>query len=158
MPTVARNWRIAVHEAGHCVAARLLRLPRCGAASVVEPHAGAVFAADCGVASICALMAGGCAETVLFGDHDRDGNRIDRERVQERLQRLGYDDGGQALWRYTLDVLRPYRTPLVRLAIELKRARALDGDTLDALVAHYLRLHAPPRRRRGPLISSQHGI
>jgi hypothetical protein len=54
-----RIMRISAHEAGHCVAARLLRLPNCGGASVVEPHAGAVFAADHGAASICALLAGG---------------------------------------------------------------------------------------------------
>jgi hypothetical protein len=37
-----RGWRIAVHESGHCVAARLLKL-RCGGACFVEPFA----EADC---------------------------------------------------------------------------------------------------------------
>jgi hypothetical protein len=37
-------------------------------------------------------------------------------------------------------------------AIELKRARVLDGGEIDALVLRYRRWHAPPRRRRGRLV------
>jgi hypothetical protein len=65
------------------------------------------------------------------------GNRVDRERAAQRLARLGYRDGGQALWSYTLDVLRPQRPLLTFLAIKLKRARVLDGAAIDAIVSRH---------------------
>jgi hypothetical protein len=63
-----RDWRIAVHEAGHVVVARVLGLPGCGEASVIEPNAHAVFCLDHGPPSICALFAGAAAEIELIGE------------------------------------------------------------------------------------------
>jgi hypothetical protein len=37
-------------------------------------------------------MAGAAAETVLFGDFDRDGVRIDEEHWTQRIERHGCDD------------------------------------------------------------------
>jgi hypothetical protein len=56
-------WRIAIHEAGHSVAARLMGLP-CGAASIVAPDPHAMFARNCGAESIVALMAGAISEAL----------------------------------------------------------------------------------------------
>jgi hypothetical protein len=120
--TVAREWRIAIHEAGHCVAARLMRLPRCGGATIIEPHARAAFPTNCGPASICALLAGGIAETIMLGDYDRGGSKCDWERARERLERCGYADGGGALWVYTINLLCPHLSLLKRVAIKLRRA------------------------------------
>jgi hypothetical protein len=133
MESVARDWRIAVHEAGHCVAARLMRLPRCGGASIIEPHARADFPTNCGAASICALLAGACAETIMFGDFDRGGSEADWERARQRLARCGYADG-EALWDFTIDLLRPHLSLLRRVAIKLRRAQVLDGGEIDRVV------------------------
>ena len=35
------------------------------------------------------------------------------------MERLGYDDGGAALWAYTAELLAPYEGLIVRLATEL---------------------------------------
>jgi hypothetical protein len=108
------------------------------------PHgtadAQAYFPSDHGLRSVMAMMAGSCAETILFGDHDRDGGSVDRQRARNRLRALGYGDGAEAgLRAHTLDRLRPCRTAIIRLAIELKRARALDGPTIDRLVDRFCR-------------------
>jgi hypothetical protein len=133
--SVARHWRIAIHEAGHAVAARLLRLPRCGAATIIEPHAQAAFPTNCGPPSICALMAGAAAETIMLGDYDRGGSKYDWEHARERLERCGYADGGEALWwAYTINLLRPHLSLLTRVAIRLKRAQVLDGGEIDRVV------------------------
>src|SRR5580704_4275312 len=81
------HWRIAVHESGHAVCARLLGLPSGGAS--IEPDAYAEFARDCGAASICALMAGAVAEGVVLGGYDSVGLKEDWRRASERLRRLG---------------------------------------------------------------------
>lgn len=127
-----RAARISVHEAGHCVAARLLGLSA-GEASIIEPGAHAVFDCDCGAPSIVALLAGSVAESLAFGDYDAHGGSVDWRNAWERLEHLGYEDG-QALWDYTHDLLRPY-TGLVKLvAAKLERARLLDGGELDRLI------------------------
>jgi hypothetical protein len=131
--SVAREWRIAIHESGHAVAARLLRLPRCGGASIIEPHARADFPTNCGPASILALLAGGCAESIMLGAFDRDGSRCDRERARERLAQCGGTD--EALWwTYTINLLRPHLSLLTRVALTLRRAQVLDGSEIDRVV------------------------
>ena len=50
IPFMTDPWRVAVHEARHAVAGRLMGL-RCGAAIIVEPFAKAVFDCDCGEGS-----------------------------------------------------------------------------------------------------------
>jgi hypothetical protein len=132
MQSVARDWRIAIHEAGHLVAARLLWLPGCGGASIIEPHAHADFPANCGPPSICALMGGACAETIMLGDYDRVGVTSDSARIRERLARYGADGG--ELWHYTTNLLRPQRGLLTRVAIKLRRAQVLDGGEIDRIV------------------------
>ena len=103
--------RISIHEAGHVFVARKLRLPGCGGASVVLDNPHAVFPIDHGAASVCALMAGHAAEFVAFdGDCDASGCAVDRERWLERLDRLGYDDGGAALWDHTAALVRQNRS------------------------------------------------
>jgi hypothetical protein len=69
---MADRWRVAVHEAGHYVAARLMGLPY-GGASVVEPDPHAMFARDCGVHSVVALMAGAISEALVIGGYDSVG-------------------------------------------------------------------------------------
>jgi hypothetical protein len=44
---------------------------------------------NCGPASICALMAGGCAETIMLGDYDL------LTRVAIKLKRAQVLDGGE---------------------------------------------------------------
>jgi hypothetical protein len=140
--TEDRIRRVAIHEAAHATCARLLRLPNCGEASVEEPHAHAKFSCDHGARSIAALMAGSAGEVVLFGDYDRAGGRVDWERIHKRLDRLGYTDGGEALWTYTTNLLQRQAPLLTFLAHKLKRARVLDGGEIDRIVA----LHRWPDR------------
>jgi hypothetical protein len=55
-----RTWRISVHEAGHAVVARLLRLPGCGEASIVEPDGGAYFSINHGAGERLCVDGGRC--------------------------------------------------------------------------------------------------
>src|SRR5262249_44829583 len=127
LPTPPLAHRVAVHEAGHAVASRLLRLPS-GAAFLAPPHV--EFAIDQGAASVCALMAGAIGEILHFGDYDRTGITVDWQRACARLG----DSDGRALWDYTLDLLRPHAGLVKYVAVRLERARSLDGATLDAIV------------------------
>jgi hypothetical protein len=127
------RWRVAIHEAGHCVAARLMGLP-CGSASIVEPDPHAMFARDCGAESIVALMAGAISEALVLGDYDDVGVEVDWKRASARLERLGYFDGGDALWAWTTALLEPHVDVIERLATALMGARWLSGDEIDALV------------------------
>jgi hypothetical protein len=74
------------------------------------------------------------AEIVAFGDYDRVGVQTDWERATARLERLGYDDGGEALWRYALALVRQHQPLIVRLAMKLRRAGELDGAAIDRIV------------------------
>jgi hypothetical protein len=131
--SAARAWRIAVHEAGHCVAVRLLDLPGCGEASV-EPNAYARFPCNDGDRSIVALMAGAAAEVALFGDYDRTGARTDAGRVGARLA-FGFGDSS-ALWHYTVDfIIRPHIGLISFVAFQLARERVLDGAAIDSIVS-----------------------
>jgi hypothetical protein len=132
---VEREWRIALHESGHCVIARVLGLPRCGSASIIEPDAGAYFSLDHGERSVIALMAGAAGEQVVLGDFDEIGVRIDRERWEQRLERHGYDDGGAALWDRTLALVREHLGRIQWLAMHLEYAQELDGPAIDRIVA-----------------------
>jgi hypothetical protein len=127
------RWRVSIHEAGHCVAARLMGLP-CGSASIVEPDPHAMFARDCGAPSICALMAGAVSEALVLGDYDDVGVEVDWEHASARFERLGYFDGGDALWAWTFDLLREHADVIERVAAALMDARSLSGDEIDALV------------------------
>ena len=60
------RWRACVHECGHAVAAKLLNVPL--GYVWLEPSPQAQFSHQCGAASICAMMAGGAAERLVFGD------------------------------------------------------------------------------------------
>jgi hypothetical protein len=70
-------WRTAVHEAGHAIAARLLNMSSGEARAWPEADAGAVFDADDGMLSACALMAGAAAEVLVCGDHHPHGFSAD---------------------------------------------------------------------------------
>jgi hypothetical protein len=124
------RWRIAIHEAGHSVAARLMGLP-CGAASV-WPDPLAEFSRSCGEHSVCALMAGAVAESLILGDYDEIGVMVDWRRASALMDDLGCDD--DALWRLTFDLMAEHCGLIVRLAIKLFHARWLSGDEIDALV------------------------
>jgi hypothetical protein len=143
---IDRDWRIAIHEAGHVVIARVLGLPDCGEASVIEPDAHALFCLDHGAPSICALFAGAAAEVELIGDHDAEGCGIDMERAREHLEDLGYTDGGSALWAYTLDLVHDvrHRSLIACVASKLRRAQMLDGAALDEIVARRMQWWEPP--------------
>ena len=72
----------------------------------------------------------------MLGDYDEVGVEVDWERASARLERLGYFDGGDALWRWTFDLLREHEDVIVRLATELFHAGWLDGDEIDALMLY----------------------
>jgi len=127
-------WRVAIHEAGHAISARLLGLPRCGGASVEPDNAYAVFAEDCGSHSVCALMAGAAAEAIMLGDFDPAGLMVDRELAAAEMACVGVADGGEALWEFTFDLLAPYESLITSLAAELWRAGSLEGGEIDALM------------------------
>jgi hypothetical protein len=129
----ARSWRIACHEASHATIARLLSLPA-GGACVEEPNAHAKFRCNDGAASVIALMSGIAAETVLFGSHNEAGARTDVAKVHQRLEALGYTDGGAELWGYTQSFVRQHLGLITFLASVLQRERMLDGDTITAIV------------------------
>jgi hypothetical protein len=128
---IDREWRVALHEAGHCVVARLLQLPHCGAASI-RPRGSSLghahFPVDRGPASICALMAGAAVEVTAFGDYDRIGNTADAKLIER------FDGDIDALWDCALNLAQQYRSLIVRTAIKLRRARTLDGASIDRIV------------------------
>jgi hypothetical protein len=114
-------WRAAIHEAGHLVGAKRMGLP-------------AYFPIDCGVESVVALMSGAIGESLILGDYDEVGVEVDWARVCARLERLGYFDGGDALWAWTFDLMREHEGVIVRVAAALMGTRWLDGDEIDALM------------------------
>jgi hypothetical protein len=132
---MADRWRVCLHEAGHCVAARLMGLP-VSAASAELDDAYADFLDDCGARSIVALMAGAIAESLVLGDYDRHGVADDGARwtaLMDEQRIVGrYDD---ALWAFTFDLMRPHEDLIERVAIELMAAQTLDCDAIDALIA-----------------------
>ena len=129
-----RAWRVAVHEAGHSVAARLMGLP-CGGASC-WPDPFAEFSRSCGEHSVVALMAGAVAESLVLGDYDEVGVMVDWDNASARLLDLGHFDGGDALWLWTFEFLAPHQRLIERLAAKLFHARSLSGDEIDALVCY----------------------
>ena len=135
---VDRSWKIAIHESGHLVIARQVRLPDCGEASIVMPGAHAHFSIDCGAPSICALLGGAAAEVELLGTFDADGFRGDAGRIAERLHR---DDALKLLWSHTRNLLRQNRQLIEHVARHLHEAETLDAASLDALCADRLWLH-----------------
>jgi hypothetical protein len=60
------RWRACIHESGHAVGARLLGVPL--GYVCLEPRPQADFSHKVGVASVCAIMGGGAAERLVFGD------------------------------------------------------------------------------------------
>ena len=133
MSEVPHNVRVATHEAGHAVCARLLRLPGCGGV-FLEPEPGAFFPRDHGAASVCAMMAGAIAEVIHFGDYDPIGITTDWRRARRRMKRLGYHDNGEALWNYTYGLLRGHRGTIALVALRLLAAGALTADEIDGLM------------------------
>jgi hypothetical protein len=132
------RWRVSIHEAGHCVAARLMGLP-CGSATIVAPDPHAMFARDCGAPSIIALLSGAIAESLLLGDYDDVGVEVDWERASARPDALGCDgDDAELWWCYTASLLEEHRGLIERLATELFHAGWLSGYQIDALLAQYL--------------------
>jgi hypothetical protein len=129
---IERDWRIAVHESGHAVVGRVL-FDTCGAASIIEP-AGAEcpLPSNHGAASVVALMAGVASEIVLLGDYDMAGLRGDAEMIDERVRWYGFDRDW--LWQITVDVVQQQQHRIARVAHKLRRARVLDGATIDRLV------------------------
>ena len=112
-------WRAAIHEAGHLVGAKRMGLP-CGGGRLDPPVA--YFPIDCGVESVVALMSGAIGESLILGDYDEVGVEVDWARVCARLERLGYFDGGDALWAWTFDLMREHEGLIVRLATKLFHA------------------------------------
>lgn|SRR5262249_2963057 len=132
MSEVAHTVRVATHESGHAVCARLLHLPDCGGA-YMDP-ARAIFSLDHGAHSVCALMGGAIAEVVMYGDYDRVGIRVDWKRARRRMTRLGYRDNGQSLWDYTHGLLLPHRGTIAVIALRLLAAGGLEAAEIDALM------------------------
>lgn len=88
------RWRACVHETGHAVGAKLFGVPF--GYVWLEPSPQSQFSHDSGAASICAIMAGGAAERLVFGDCL--GVVTDRRNATPLMNALGIDDGGAALW------------------------------------------------------------
>jgi hypothetical protein len=124
-------WRVCIHEAGHAVGARLLGVP--SGAVWLRPRPHAEFSHQGGAASVCAIMSGGAAERLVFGDFI--GIEVDRRNAAALMDELGVDDGGAALWAWTFAVLAPHLDLIVRVAEVLWDVKALDGDQIDALLA-----------------------
>jgi hypothetical protein len=80
-------------------------------------------------------MAGAASETVLLGDHDEVGIRVDARRVRQRLRRWYGSDDADLLWNYTVDLVARHSPAIERLALRLERERVLDGPTIDDVVA-----------------------
>ena len=126
----ADRWRVAVHEAGHCVAARLMGLPVV-AASCSPDHAYADFPNDLGARSIVALMAGAVAESLILGDYHEHGVSDDCARWTALMDEAG---DYAALWAFTFDLLVPHQGLLMRLSTALWHAQTLDRAHIDALL------------------------
>ena len=132
MSGMSDRWRIEVHEAGHCVAARLMRLP-CGGASIApDDIAYAYVPVDCGWMSACMLMAGALSEAICLGDDDEHGCSWDWELIDD----LGLDASEiDGLWGYTFALMEPRQRLIERVAEALSRAQMLSGDEIDALIS-----------------------
>ena len=128
------RWRACVHE-GHAVGARLLGVPSGSVCLKPWPHAD--FSHQGGAASICAIMAGGAAERLVFGDFI--GIVTDKRNAAAIMDELGVDDGGAALWAWTCAFLALHLGLIFRVANVLWDLKALDGDEIDALLASRLR-------------------
>jgi hypothetical protein len=124
------RWRACVHETGHAVGARLLGVPL--GYVWLEPSPQADFSHKRGAASVCAIMAGGAAERLVFGDFI--GIRTDRRNAAAIMDELGVDDGGAALWAWTCAFLAPHLDLIFRVANVLWDLKALDGCEIDALM------------------------
>jgi hypothetical protein len=130
MKAVGRRYRIAVHESGHSVCGRLLRLP-CGE-EAIAPRPYANVPVDLDAPSVCAIMGGHAAEWIAFGSFDPADSEVDWE-----LASLGYADGGERLWRGTVNLLRPYGGLISSLALKLEDAGTLDGREIDRIVSRW---------------------
>jgi hypothetical protein len=124
------RWRACVHETGHAVGAKLFGVPF--GYVWLEPSPQADFSHKHGAASICAIMSGGAAERLVFGDLI--GVWTDRRNAAAIMEELGVDDGGAALWGWTFAVLAPHLGLIVRIAEALWDLKALDGEEIDALM------------------------
>jgi hypothetical protein len=129
---MADRWRIAVHEAGHIVAARLMGLPVV-AASAEPGDAYADFSDRCGVHSIVALMAGAISERLVLGGNDEHGVSDDCARWTRLMDDAGYDD--EASWAWTFALLAQHVDVIERVAAALMDAQTLDQGEIDALLA-----------------------
>ena len=58
-------------------------------------------------------------------------------RVRERLERHGYEDGGEALWDCTLDLVREHNGLIFWLATHLEREQTLDSRAIDDIVRRW---------------------
>jgi hypothetical protein len=58
----------------------------------------------------------------------------DWARASERLERCGYDDDGEALWRRTLTLVRAHNDLINWVAQHLAYAQTLDGRAIDDIV------------------------
>lgn len=127
--------RIALHEGGHSIVARVLGL-ECGGATVADDHGRANYqdTTDDSIATIIAHMSGAASEHVLIGNIGN-GIAADWEQIAAASGARGMtQDECNRLWRVACLLVKAHETDIRVLAVELQRRGRLSGVEIDAIV------------------------
>jgi hypothetical protein len=125
---IDRDTVISIHEAGHAVISRVLRLPSGAATIDGEPRA--YLQDDHNLASLLTAMAGAAAERELTGVAG--GMDGDRPKVLALIDALGVDS--DTCWLITRQLVELHRERIAAVAQALLQHGELSGAQIDALL------------------------
>jgi hypothetical protein len=125
---VDRDTVISIHEAGHAVISRVLRLP--SGAATIDDAPRAYLQDDHGLASLLTAMAGAAAEREMLGVAG--GTDGDRPKVLQLLDALGVDSDTR--WLITRQLVELHRARIAAVAQALLQRGLLSGAEIDQIV------------------------
>jgi hypothetical protein len=125
-----RDVTISIHEAGHAVISRVLRLP--SGAATIDGAPCAYLQDDNGIASLLTALAGSAAERELLGLASDDGVTGDRPKVLQLIDALGVDS--DTCWLVTRQLVRANEVAIRSVADALLQHGELSGARIDALL------------------------